>query len=192
MGAWIEFNRYYFRNGFGNTVCSLRSAWKSRKQKAGGVTLTCGCSLMGSVEMILMVALTHLDAVSEFLTECGLGSFRKFPLLKDSTPEILYRFYMLPSLQPVWVMPHILWRWNMFRLRKLLWCSSSNLYLRQSAAAVILGEKIPVPMMIGIGFILTGSLISMVGDRKLADSKEQETDKITAEKMKEKFAAEEA
>ena len=32
----------------------------------------------------------------------------------------------------------------------------------------------------------------MVGDRKLADSKEQETDKITAEKMKEKFAAEEA
>ena len=39
--------------------------------------------------------------------------------------------------------------------------------LASVAAAVILGDEIPLPMMIGIGLILTGSFISMYGDRRL-------------------------
>ena len=165
---------------------------KAESRKLGGVTLTCGCSLMGSVEMILMAALTHLDAVSEFLTECGLGSFAEIPFIEGFNAGNIISFLYAAVFATGMGYAAYFMAMEYVSAQEASMVFFFKPVLAAVAAAVILGEKIPVPMMIGIGFILTGSLISMVGDRKLADSKEQETDKITAEKMKEKFAAEEA
>ena len=165
---------------------------KTESRKLGGVTLTCGSFLLGSVEMILMAALTHLDAVSGFLTENGLDSFAEIPFIDGFNAGNAVSFLYVAVFATGMGYAAYFIAMEYVSAQEVSMVFFFKPVLAAVAAAVILGERIPLPMMIGIGFILAGSLISMAGDRKNAGSAENAADKIADKRMEEKFAAEKA
>lgn len=139
---------------------------KEESRKLGGVTLTCGCSLMGSAEMLLMAALTHLDPVSELLTDGGLGSFAEIPFIEGFNAGNIGSFLYAAVFATGMGYAAYFMAMEYVSAQEASMVFFFKPVLAAVAAAVILGEQIPVPMMAGIGFILAGSLISMLGDRK--------------------------
>ena len=72
---------------------------RTRGQRLGGVTVTCGSFLFGSIEFFLLTLLTEIPAVEAFLVGKELTVFTPIPMLQginlSTLPNFLYIAFMV-------------------------------------------------------------------------------------------------
>lgn len=140
---------------------------KGETRKLGGIALTCGSFLFGSVEMMILAAATHLQGVAGFLENIGLETFVNIPFLEGFNLGNLAAFLYVAVF--VTGMGYTCY----FMAMEYVSAQEASMVfffkpvLAAAASAVVLGDEISPAMMIGIGLILAGSLVSMAGDRKM-------------------------
>ena len=121
--------------------------------KYSGVVVTCGSFLFASLEMATIVAVSRLSAVAGVLADIGLGLFADIPLLSGYTPfSALMMLYICVGVTGAEATSPI---------------TASLVFFFKPALApvlalVFLQEAIPVSMVVGVLFILAGSLVSLI------------------------------
>lgn len=133
---------------------------KRRTQKYGGVALTAYSFLFGSIEMLIVILITKIGFVADILRGAGLGKFADVPILRgitlQSLPGLLYIGIFVTGLGYA------------FYLLSMEETSASTaslvFYIKPALAPVlaflILREPITVMMLIGIAFIIAGSVVT--------------------------------
>jgi len=136
-------------------------------ERFGGIALTCFSFLFGSMEMILLIFITRINAVSVFFTQIGLKSFASVPILQGING------YTLPGLIYVGIFVTGLGYTFYFLAMEETSAATASLVffikpvLAPILALIILHDVITVNMSIGIILIITGSLISFIPGFKL-------------------------
>ncbi|MEG0378709.1 MAG: DMT family transporter, partial [Eubacterium sp.] len=135
---------------------------KEHCARYGGITITCGSFLCASVEMVLLIAISHIGPVADFLGTMGLGMFADIPVFTGFTLSNIavmlyicvavtgggYAFYFLAMEETSASTASLV-----FFLKPVL----SPIF-----AMFILGESIPINMVIGIVLILVGSMANLL------------------------------
>ncbi|MEA4987104.1 MAG: DMT family transporter [Anaerovorax sp.] len=134
---------------------------KKKCQEYGGVVVTCFSFILGSLEMLLFIMLSHIKAISLYLTSIGFSVFSEIPLFSGYTANNFltvlyiaigvtgggYAFYFLAM--------------------EATSANTASLtfffkpVLAPMLAAIFLKEIIPFSMIIGITLILFGSMVSL-------------------------------
>lgn len=68
---------------------------KKPTSKFGGLTNTCMSFLFGACEMIVLLALTHIPAVSSWLTSVGLDTFASVPFFQGYSLKVLPAWFFV-------------------------------------------------------------------------------------------------
>lgn len=135
---------------------------KQKTAKFGGVVVTCFSFLFGSFEMLLLSFLTRMDGIANILTANGLGMFANVPLFSGYSPEnlllVLYVFIGITGGGYVFYF---------LAMEETSANTASLVFFFKPAlspilALILLKEIIPVNMIIGIVFILGGSILSIL------------------------------
>ena len=135
---------------------------KRKCYKFGGVVVTCFGFLFGSVELIILAAAGHLPAVADFLLAHGLQNFAYIPFFTG------YTLQNLPMVLFVYIGVTGLGFASYFIAMEKTSANTAALVfffkpvLAPILAFLILHEYIPVHMIIGIVFILCGSLTNIL------------------------------
>ena len=123
--------------------------------KYSGVVVTCGSFLFASLEMAAIVAFSRLSAI-------GLGLFADIPLLSGYTPfSALMMLYICVGVTGAGFACYFM------AMEATSPISASLVFFFKPALApvlalVFLQEAIPVSMVVGVLFILAGSLVSLI------------------------------
>ncbi len=140
---------------------------RDESRKLGGITLTCGSFLFGSVEMMLLAACSRVEWVGTWLESHGLGSFVDIPFFAGyDLGNLGYFLYVALFVTGMGYASY-------FMAMEYVSAQEASMVfffkpvLAAAAAAVVLGDEIPPAMMAGIGLILASSLVSMYGDHKV-------------------------
>ena len=130
--------------------------------KFGGLVVTCFSFILGGLEMLLLSLLSHLNIVSNFLKSFNLNQFAEIPILSgytlDTIPGVLYVFICVTGIG------YALY----FKAMEVTSANTTSLVfffkpiLSPILALIILKELIPINMILGILFILSGSLASLL------------------------------
>lgn len=131
--------------------------------KYSGVVVTCGSFLFASLEMAAIVALSRLSAVAGFLADIGLGLFADIPLLSGYTPfsALMMLLYICVGVTGAGFACYFM------AMEATSPITASLVFFFKPALAPVLAlaflrEAIPTSMVVGILFILVGSLVSLV------------------------------
>lgn len=145
---------------------------KKESQKLGGIALTCGSFLFGSIEMMVFAALSHVGSIGAFLESHGLGTFVNIPFLEGynagNLPYFLYVALFVTGMGYA----------SYFMAMEYVSAQEASMVfffkpvLAAAAAAIVLREEIPAAMIAGIGLILASSMVSMYGDHKMQQKQE--------------------
>lgn len=134
---------------------------KKKCSTLGGVVVTCGSFLLGSAEMLLLTALSHIPAVSGALASGSLSLFSSIPLLSGYTASNIGTFLYIAI--GVTGMGYVCY----FMAMEVTSASTASLTfffkpaLAPILAMIILKESIPFNMLAGILCILAGSIVSL-------------------------------
>lgn len=137
---------------------------KKKCRQFGGVVVTCFSFLFGSLETLLLAALTKIGPVADFLMAHGMGTFANIPLLTGYTPDnILTVLYIAVGVTGIGYAAYFL------AMEQASASTASLVFFFKPALApvlalVILGEAIPVHMLLGILLILAGSFTTILPD----------------------------
>lgn len=138
---------------------------KRDSAKFGGVVTTCFSFLCASVEMVLLVLVSRIPAVSGFLESAGLDKLSSIPLLAGfSMDNILVVLYVGIGVTGIGYACY-------FIAMEKVKAQTVNLVfffkpiLAPVFALVVLNEVIPMNMIIGIAVLLAGSFVSLFGDK---------------------------
>lgn len=137
---------------------------KKKCRQFGGVVVTCFSFLFGGLEMLLLTVLTKIDSVSAFMTAHGMGTFADIPLLAGYTPgNILTVLYIAVGVTGIGYAAYFL------AMEATSANTASLVFFFKPALApilalIILGEAIPLHMLLGILLILAGSLTTLLPD----------------------------
>ena len=130
--------------------------------KYSGVVVTCGSFLFASLEMAAIVAVSRLSAVAGVLADIGLGLFADIPLLSGYTPfSALMMLYICVGVTGAGFACYFM------AMEATSPITASLVFFFKPALApvlalVFLQEAIPVSMVVGVLFILAGSLVSLI------------------------------
>lgn len=135
---------------------------KQKTAKFGGVVVTCFSFLFGGLEMLLLTLVTRIGAVADALNAHGLGMFANIPLLTGYTSSnILAMIYVSVGITGAGYAFY-------FMAMEVTSANTTSLVfffkpaLAPILAFILLKEAIPFNMLMGILFILGGSLISLL------------------------------
>lgn len=131
-------------------------------EQYSGIVVTCWSFLFGCAEMLVLVALSHVQPIAEFFLNSGLALFANIPLFTGYTLDNLlsiiyiclgvtgggYAFYFMAMECTSPMMASMV-----FFFKPVL---------APILAAVILHENIPFNMIVGIVLILCGSLFTLL------------------------------
>lgn len=137
-------------------------AGRGRSEKYGGVALTCFSFIAGSLEMLLLILVTKIDAAASLLSRAGLKDFADIPI----TAGINLR--SLPFLIFIGVFVTGLGYAFYFLAMEATNAATASLvfYIKPALAPVfaliVLGESITANMVAGIVLMITGSLITFI------------------------------
>ena len=126
------------------------------------VVVTCGSFLFASLEMAAIVAVSRLSAVAGVLADIGLGLFADIPLLSGYTPfSALMMLYICVGVTGAGFACYFM------AMEATSPITASLVFFFKPALApvlalVFLQEAIPVSMVVGVLFILAGSLVSLI------------------------------
>ena len=146
--------------------------------KFGGLTTTCMNFLIGGAEMFALALLTRIPAVSSFLTKAGLSRLAEIPLFRG------YSLSMLPLFLYVCVIATGIGFTCYFSAMEYVPVSIVSLVFffkpifAPIFALLILGDPLTITKVIGILFILGGSMCNLLPqiqkDRRAARGPERE------------------
>lgn len=135
---------------------------KRKCYKFGGLTVTCFGFLFGSIELIGLAAIGHIPVVADFLIAHGLQNFAYVPFWSGYTlqnlPVVLFVYLGVTGLGFA----------SYFTAMEKTSANTAALVfffkpvLAPILAFLILHEEIPLHMMIGILFILAGSMTNIL------------------------------
>ena len=135
---------------------------KQKTEKFGGIVVTCFSFLFGSMEMLLLTFLTRIHVAADFLTAHGLGMFANVPLFTgynlDNILVVIYTFVGITGAGYVFYF---------LAMEETSANTTSLVFFFKPALApilalILLKEAIPFNMVIGILFILGGSILSIL------------------------------
>ncbi|MBU7554390.1 DMT family transporter [Pediococcus ethanolidurans] len=145
---------------------SIISRYGSQKRDLNGIVMTCFTFLTGTVELLAIVALTHVPVIGRSMTQVSyLKQFVNIPVIQNISWQYLpllffigvcvtgggFAFYFL-AMETSDVSTASL----VFFIKPAL---------APVLAALILSEQIILPTIIGIVIILLGSVITFIGNR---------------------------
>lgn len=131
-------------------------------EKYSATVVTCGGFLFGSLEMLLLVGLSHIGPLADLLVALNLPMFARIPLFSGYTPDII------PAMLFICVGVTGVGFASYFMAMQLTSPLKASLvfFLKPALAPVlaffILSEPIPLNMKIGIALIIAGSLVSLL------------------------------
>ena len=138
---------------------------KEESVEYGGIVTTCFSFIFGSLEMIVIAALTHVGPIANMLTSKGLDTFANIPFFEGySVGTILPVLYISIGVTGLGYVCY-------FVAMECLEAQTASLVfffkpaLAPILAMVILSEVIPANMIAGIALILVGSFASLFGDK---------------------------
>jgi drug/metabolite transporter (DMT)-like permease len=137
---------------------------KRRSAQYSGIVVTCFSFLFGSVEMLIFIALSHIPPVAVWLTSTGLDIFANIPLFSG------YSWAALPIIAYICIVNSGIGYACYFTAMEKTSAQTASLVfffkpiLAPILALIILHEMIPFNMLVGILFILIGSLASILPD----------------------------
>lgn len=140
--------------------------------KFSSIVVTCFSFILGSLELLLIVAITRIDFISTLLNNNGLGLFANVPLFTgynmNNIIPMLYIFVGVTGLGYVFY----------FKAMEITSANTASLIfffkpiLSPILAFIFLKELISLNMAIGILLILIGSITSVLSN-KIKKSKEE-------------------
>lgn len=154
---------------------------KRRCRKFGGIVVTCFSFLFGSLELLVLILVTNIPAVSCFFSEMGVGLFAAVPLFAGYTAE------NLPVLAFICIVNTGIGYACYFMAMETTSAHETSLVfffkpiLAPLFALAVLQEVIEINMIFGIVFILLGSLCSLVPEflrerrQRIAGERQTET-----------------
>lgn len=127
-----------------------------------GVVVTCGSFLCAALEMLILIAFSHIAPVADFLLSHGLGMFARIPLFSGyDARSLAVMLYVSVGVTGAGYACYFMAIQTTSPIR-----ASVVFFLKPALAPVLamllLGESIPLPMMLGILLILLGSLVSLL------------------------------
>lgn len=180
IGVIVIMNPFHMTGGttgFSLTIASavafaLYSVFgRKRSERYGGIALTCFSFLFGSIELLILILISKISGVSSLLIQSGLQSFVDIPILQGIS------IHTLPSLIYIGVFVTGLGYTFYFLAMEATSTSTASLVffikpaLAPILALILIHESITVTMIIGIVFIIIGSLISFIPGFKLQKGK---------------------
>lgn len=135
---------------------------KRKCHKFGGLVVTCFGFLFGSVELMLLALLGHVPAIADILLANGLDKFAYVPFFTG------YTLHNLPLVLFVYIGVTGLGFASYFTAMEKTSANTAALVfffkpvLAPILAFLILQEQIPFHMMVGIVFILCGSMTNLL------------------------------
>ncbi|HEX3011409.1 MAG TPA: EamA family transporter [Syntrophomonadaceae bacterium] len=135
---------------------------KKRCAKYGGIVVTCFSFLFGSLEMLILIALSHISPIAAWFSSNGLAMFSNIPILKG------YSLNVLPIVAYICIINSGIGYACYFMAMEKTSAQTTSLVfffkpiLAPILALVLLHEIIPFNMLLGITFILLGSLSSIL------------------------------
>ncbi len=171
IGMTIIINPMHFTGSAVGVICALGSAvtfalynviGRTRSDRCGGITLTCASFLCGCAEMLVIIGLSHIPNVASGMKNAGLVMFSRIPLFSALTlPSFLgllyvgicvtglgYTFYFLAMEATSAATTSLV-----FYIKPVL---------APIFALILLHEAISGQMMLGIAFIIVGSLVAFI------------------------------
>lgn len=138
---------------------------KRESESYGGVVTTCFSFLFGSVEMMLAAAISHIPAVESFLIANHMDTFAAVPFFAGySMANMLPVIYIAVGVTGIGFAAYFMAMENVEAQTASLVFFFKPV-LAPILAMLILGEIIPVNMVLGIVLLLVGSFASLFGDR---------------------------
>lgn len=134
---------------------------KKKCIKFGGLAVTCFSFVFGSLEMIILSLLTKFDVISNLLNSNGLGIFSNIPFFTGYTlSNIFYVIYIFVFVTGIGYAFY-------FKAMEETSANTASLVfffkpvLSPILAFLLIHEHIPFNMVIGIIFIILGSISSL-------------------------------
>ncbi len=171
LGMAIIVNPLHFTGSAVGVICALGAAvtfalynvvGRTRSDRFGGITLTCMSFLCGCAEMLVIIALSHVPSIASGMKGAGLSMFSAIPVFSGIS------LHSLPGLLYVGICVTGLGYTFYFLAMEATSAATTSLvfYIKPVLAPIfafaILGEAITSQMMIGIVFIIIGSLIAFI------------------------------
>lgn len=135
---------------------------KKKCAKFGGVVVTCFGFLFGSLEMLALIGLSHITTIANWFSSNGLAIFSDIPIFKG------YSLSVLPIALCIFIInTGVGFACYFMAMEKTSAQTTSLVFffkpiLAPILALILLHEAIPFNMLIGILFILSGSLSSIL------------------------------
>lgn len=137
-----------------------------------GSVMTCGTFFMGVLELLVLIGISNIPAVSEFLKSVGLNVFASIPIFKNVSLEIFpLLLYISICVSGLGFVSYFL------AIEYTSVVMASLVYLIKPMFApflswLILGERLQNFQLVGIVFVLIGSIVVFVSrlkqDKELA------------------------
>ena len=140
---------------------------KKQCAKFGGIVVTCGGFIFGSIEMMILAGLSHIPSVAAGLSDGVFANFAAIPFFSGYTMDNMAVFlYVCICCTGIGYTCYFL------AMERVSAQTVSMVFffkpvLAPIMAAIIVGEAIHGNMVIGICLILAGSLISMADENPL-------------------------
>ena len=136
----------------------------SKKQcnRYGGVVVTCGSFLFASLEMLLLIGLSHVGPVADMLSGSGLALFANIPLFTGYTASnVLTMLYICIGVTGGG------YAFYFMAIEETSASTASLVFffkpvLSPILAVLILHEAVPINMVIGVLLILAGSIANLL------------------------------
>jgi drug/metabolite transporter (DMT)-like permease len=135
---------------------------KKKCAKYGGIVVTCFSFIFGSLEMLLLIGLSHLSVIADWFQANGFAMFSNIPLFTG------YTLGTLPVILYICIVNTGIGYACYFKAMEITSVQKTSLVfffkpiLAPVLALIILHEIIPLNMAAGILFILIGSLTSIL------------------------------
>jgi drug/metabolite transporter (DMT)-like permease len=143
---------------------------KKKCAEYGGIVVTCFSFIFGSIEMLILIGLTHIPSIANYLSSNGLGIFSNIPVFTG------YSLHTLPIIAYIFIINTGVGFACYFKSMEETSAQTTSLVfffkpiLAPILALILLHEAIPFNMFIGILFILLGSLLSILPGFMLSKS----------------------
>lgn len=135
---------------------------KKKCAKYGGIVVTCFGFLFGSFEMLTLIGLSHIPIIADRFSSNGLAIFSRIPIFKG------YSLSILPIALFIFIInTGVGFACYFMAMEKTSAQTTSLVFffkpvLAPILALILLHEAIPFNMLMGILFILSGSLSSIL------------------------------
>lgn len=135
---------------------------KKKCAKYGGIVVTCFGFIFGSLELLTLILISHITLISDFLSSHEFGIFSTIPIFLG------YSLHTLPIISYICIVNTGIGFACYFKAMEETSAQTTSLVfffkpiLAPILALILLHEAIPFNMLLGILFILLGSLSSIL------------------------------